>query len=57
MSSTLLENIGTDVIAATPLHQLGTEDDLKGIVVLLAGAAARHISGQVFAVDGGLSAV
>jgi len=57
MSSSLLQNIGTDVIAATPLHQLGTEDDLKGIVVLLAGAAARHISGQVFAVDGGLSAV
>jgi gluconate 5-dehydrogenase len=57
MSRGLLQNIGAAVVAATPLHQLGTDDDLKGIVVLLAGAAGRHISGQVFAVDGGLTAV
>ena len=57
MSTGILQSIGDSVIAATPLHQLGTEDDLKGIVVLLAGAGARHISGQVVAVDGGLTAV
>ena len=26
----------------------GTDDDMKGLVVLLAGAAARHITGQTF---------
>jgi gluconate 5-dehydrogenase len=57
MSRTLLERIGESVAAATPLHQLGTDDDMKGIVVLLAGAAARHITGQVFAVDGGIPSV
>lgn len=29
--------IGAAVIEATPLHQLGTDDDMKGIVVLLSG--------------------
>jgi NAD(P)-dependent dehydrogenase (short-subunit alcohol dehydrogenase family) len=57
MSRGVLQSIGESVIAATPLHQLGTDDDMKGIVVLLAGGGARHISGQVFAVDGGLTAV
>jgi len=57
MSRGLLHTIGESVVAATPLHQLGTDDDMKGVVVLLAGAAARHITGQVFSVDGGASAV
>jgi gluconate 5-dehydrogenase len=57
MSRAVLENIGEAVIEATPLHQLGTDDDMKGIVVFLAGAAARHITGQIFSVDGGMTAV
>src|SRR5450631_1374072 len=57
MSAGMLRSIGEGVIAATPLHQLGTDDDMKGIVVLLAGAAARHITGQIFTVDGGITAV
>jgi NAD(P)-dependent dehydrogenase (short-subunit alcohol dehydrogenase family) len=57
MSAGMLRSIGEGVIAATPLHQLGTDDDMKGIVVLLAGAAARHITGQTFNVDGGITAV
>jgi gluconate 5-dehydrogenase len=57
MSRVILQSIGESVVAATPLHQLGTDDDLKGIVVLLAGAASRHITGQVFAVDGGITAM
>ena len=57
MSRGILQKISKPVIAATPLQQLGVDDDLKGLVVLLAGAAARHITGQIFAVDGGLTAV
>jgi gluconate 5-dehydrogenase len=57
MSRAVLENIGEAVIEATPLHQLGTDDDMKGIVILLASGAARHITGQAFTVDGGITAV
>lgn len=57
MSRGILQSIGKSVIAATPLQQLGIDDDMKGIVVLLAGAAARHITGQIFTVDGGITAV
>ena len=57
MSRGVLQSIGPSVIAATPLQQLGVDDDMKGIVVLLASAAARHITGQIFAVDGGITAV
>lgn len=57
MSQAALDKIGASVIAATPLRRLGADEDLKGIVVLLAGEAGRHISGQAIAVDGGASAV
>jgi gluconate 5-dehydrogenase len=56
MSRNALERIGEQVIAHTPLHRLGNEEDLKGVVALLASDAARHISGQIIAVDGGAGA-
>ena len=55
MSQGLLEKIEKMVIASTPLHRLGGEEDLKGVVVFLASAASRHITGQYVAVDGGAS--
>jgi gluconate 5-dehydrogenase len=57
MSKGVLERIADDVIAATPLGRLGDEEDLKGLAALLASDAARHITGQVIAVDGGVTAV
>jgi len=55
MSAGLLEKIGATVIAATPLHRLGGEEDIKGTLVFLASEASRHVTGQYVSVDGGAS--
>ena len=53
MSNGLMEKFSERIIAGTPLGRIGGDEDLKGIVVLLASEAGRHISGQAIAVDGG----
>ena len=57
MTKGTLDKIAPLVIASTPLRQLGDARDLEGLVVLLASGAARHITGQAIAVDGGASVV
>ena len=50
--------LGVDKMAASaPLKRLGDDDDLKGAALLFASAAGKHITGQILAVDGGVSAV
>jgi len=41
----------------TPTKRLGNDEDLKGLVVLLASEASRHITGQAIAVDGGATVI
>lgn len=57
LSQGLLEKIEKAVVAMTPLHRLGGEEDLKGAIVFLASEASRHITGQYIAVDGGASII
>ncbi|MDX1331168.1 MAG: SDR family oxidoreductase, partial [Burkholderiaceae bacterium] len=43
--------------AGAPLKRLGDDEDLKGICLLFASDAGKHITGQWLAVDGGVSVV
>ena len=58
MANGLLAEIGVDtLVAQTPLRRLGADGDLAGALLLFASPAGRHITGQILAVDGGVSAV
>jgi gluconate 5-dehydrogenase len=58
MSKGLLDKWGAVAVAShAPLNRLGDDDDLKGAALLFASAAGKHITGQILAVDGGVSCV
>ena len=58
MTKGVIAEFGTDKLAAqAPLKRIGDDDDLKGAALLFASAAGKHITGQILAVDGGVSAV
>ena len=58
MTRGTLENLGEEKLAAhAPLRRLGDDEDLKGITLLYASDAGKHITGQWLAVDGGVSVV
>jgi hypothetical protein len=47
--------MGEEKLAAhAPLGRLGDDEDLKGLTVLYASDAGKHITGQWLAVDGGV---
>jgi gluconate 5-dehydrogenase len=58
MTYGLLEKLGADKLAqGAPLRRLGDDEDLKGLALLFASDAGKHITGQWMAVDGGVSAI
>jgi gluconate 5-dehydrogenase len=58
MTAGLMKSIGVDVMAShAPLRRIGDDEDLKGVALLLASDAGKHITGQVIPVDGGVSAM
>jgi len=58
MTKGTIETVGVEKLAAgVPLQRIGDEDDLKGAAVLFASDAGKHITGQILAVDGGLTSV
>jgi len=57
MTRATLETTGPLIREWTPTRRLGGEEDLKGLAVLLASDASRHITGQAIAVDGGATVI
>jgi gluconate 5-dehydrogenase len=58
MTAGILAAMGEERMAAhAPLGRLGDDEDLKGLCLLFASDAGKHITGQWLAVDGGVSSV
>lgn len=57
MAAGLLDMLGPRYLEHVPLGRVGDSEDLKGLAVLLASDAGKHITGQWMAVDGGVSAL
>lgn len=58
MTKGTIDRVGADKLAGNaPLGRIGDDDDLKGAALLFASAAGKHITGQILAIDGGVSAI
>ncbi len=58
LANGLIDQLGEEELAKnSPLGRLGDDEDLKGLTLLYATRAGKHITGQWMAVDGGVSAV
>ena len=57
MSQGMIDRAETYILEHTPMKRLGSDEDLKGVTVLLASAASDYMTGVIIPVDGGYSAV
>jgi len=57
MSETAIARGGQALIDRIPLGRIGTLDDLLGATLCLVAPSAGYITGQVLAIDGGMTAV
>lgn len=55
MMAATLEQFGDAIRDACPLGRIGEPEDMAGIAIYLASRAGAYVTGQVIAVDGGLS--
>src|SRR5205823_2365079 len=57
MTKSSMEMMGDAVTERAPMKRVGGPEDLKGVTVLFASDACAFITGQVIAVDGGVTAI
>ncbi len=57
MSKGLIEMGAGRIEESVPFKRLGGPEDLKGVAALLASDAGAYITGQIIAVDGGITAI
>ena len=57
MTKGLIELLGDRAATRAPLNRVGGAEDLKGVTALFASDACSFITGQVIAVDGGVTAI
>jgi 3-oxoacyl-[acyl-carrier protein] reductase len=55
MTDELPEKVRDEVLGKIPLGDFGAVEDIAAAVLFLASAEARYITGQVLAVDGGMT--
>jgi len=55
MTSAMIDAVGDQIIAGTPLKRAGKPEDMAGIAIFLASRAASFVTGVVIPVDGGLT--
>ena len=54
MTATLNDELRTELLKKIPLHSFGQAEDIASAALFLASPAARYVTGQVLAVDGGM---
>lgn len=57
MTGGALDEMEAYAAATSPQGRIGDDEDLKGAAVLFCSDAGKHITGQILAVDGGMSVV
>jgi NAD(P)-dependent dehydrogenase (short-subunit alcohol dehydrogenase family) len=55
MMRATLANFGDEIAATSPLHRIGTPDDIAGAAIFLASRAGAYVTGAVLPVDGGIA--
>ena len=56
MTRGLIDQGEQRLAAANPMHRIGQPGELKGVVLFLASDASSYVTGQILAVDGGMTA-
>jgi NAD(P)-dependent dehydrogenase (short-subunit alcohol dehydrogenase family) len=57
MASAVIDRAKDVILQGVPMGRVGGEDDLKGAALFFASDASKYVTGQVLAVDGGVTAM
>ena len=55
MTDVLDEKIQDEILKRIPLRDMGVPEEIASLALFLASPAARYITGQVIAIDGGMT--